>query len=96
MDAQRRRYAEWATAAIASRNIAGLADASRHNLYPVDLDVLIDRHSLLGFTRDQLVQALPALRGMAPEPVFGDRPVGDRSILPPAQPARGIPEPAPR
>jgi FADH2 O2-dependent halogenase len=95
-DMQRRRYAEWATGAIASRNVAGLADASRHNLYPVDLDVLIDRHSLLGFTPDQLVQALPALRGMAPEPVFGDRHVGDRSILPRAQPARGTPEPAPR
>jgi hypothetical protein len=37
----------------------------------VDLDVLVARHALLGMTREALVAALPALRGMAPEPVFG-------------------------
>ena len=69
---ERRLYTEWATATIAPCNVAGLADPARHNLYPVDLDVLIERHSLLGMSREQLVEALPALRGMAPEPLFAD------------------------
>jgi FADH2 O2-dependent halogenase len=64
----RARYAAWVTEAIASRNVAGLADPARHNLYPVDLDLLIERHDLLGLSREQLADALPALRGMAPEP----------------------------
>lgn len=64
----RRGYTEWVAAAIASRNVAGLAEATRHNLYPLDLDLLIERHALLGLSRQQLVDALPALRGMAPEP----------------------------
>ncbi len=63
---QRRRYGEWVAAAIAPRNIAGLSDPSRHQLYPVDLDLLIERHPLLGMRRDQVVAGLPALRGMAP------------------------------
>ena len=64
----RRAYAAWAADVIASRNVAGLADPSRHNLYPADLDLLIERHSLLGMSRQQLVDALPALRGMTAEP----------------------------
>jgi FADH2 O2-dependent halogenase len=67
---ERREFVEWASAAIAPRNIAGFADPARHNLYPIDLDVLLDRHQLLGLERDQLVAALPTLRGMAPEPAF--------------------------
>ena len=65
----RREYSDWIAESIAARNVAGLADASRHNLYPVDLDVLVDRHELLGLTREQLVTALPALRGVAEMPV---------------------------
>jgi tetracycline 7-halogenase / FADH2 O2-dependent halogenase len=68
---QRDEFARWVRTSIASRNIAGLADPSRRHLYPVDIDLLIDRHALLGMTRDQLVAGLPALRGMAPEPAFG-------------------------
>jgi len=60
----RREFSEWIAESIAPRNVAGLADQARHNLYPVDLDVLLDRHSLLGMTREQLIAALPALRGM--------------------------------
>jgi FADH2 O2-dependent halogenase len=52
----RARYATWATDAIAPRNVAGLADPARHNLYPVDLDVLIDRHALLGLNRQQVME----------------------------------------
>ena len=65
---ERRGFVEWMSNAIAPRNVAGLADADRRNLYPVDLDFLIDRHALLGMTRELLLDALPALRGLAPEP----------------------------
>ena len=71
---ERRTFAEWIRQSIAPRNIAGLADPERRNLYPVDFDVLIERHALLGMSRDQLIEALPRLRGMAPEPLFSGRP----------------------
>jgi len=67
---ERQGFAEWVTHAIAPRNVAGLADHGRRNLYPVDFDALIERHALLGMSRDQLLQALPALRGMSPEPLL--------------------------
>lgn len=62
----RQRFSEWVTRAIAPRNIAGLANPERRNLYPVDVDALVEQHALLGMSRDQLVAALPALRGMSP------------------------------
>ncbi len=77
----RHDFARWIAGAIAPRNVAGLADPMRCNLYPVDLDVLIERHALLGLSRDQLLDALPAIRGMAPEPPLGahfSRPVRAR------------------
>jgi FADH2 O2-dependent halogenase len=61
--AERRSFSSWVAEAIAPRNVAGLADQARHNLYPVDFDVLVERHALLGLSRDALVAALPALRG---------------------------------
>jgi FADH2 O2-dependent halogenase len=64
----RRGFAAWVADAIAPRNVAGLADPARRNLYPVDLDVLVARHALLGMSRAQVVDALPALRGLAPAP----------------------------
>jgi FADH2 O2-dependent halogenase len=60
---QRRGFADWVTNAIEARNIAGLADTRRRNLYPVDFDVLVERHALLGMTRDEILAALPSLRG---------------------------------
>jgi FADH2 O2-dependent halogenase len=68
--AQRGEFAAWARESIEPRNIGGFGEPSRRNLYPVDIDLLIDRHALLGCTRDQLVARLPALRGMAAEPAF--------------------------
>ncbi|MEO8580664.1 MAG: hypothetical protein ABI469_10485, partial [Gemmatimonadales bacterium] len=65
---ERRAFAEWVSHAIAPRNIAGLANPERRNLYSVDFEVLVDRHALLGMSRDQVIAALPALRGMGPEP----------------------------
>jgi hypothetical protein len=58
---------------ISRRNIAGLADPRRANLYPVDFDALIERHELLGKSREDLIAALPALRGMSPRPRFEER-----------------------
>jgi hypothetical protein len=63
-------FVDWLARAIEPRNIAGLADARRRNLYPVDLDALVERHALIGMSREQVVAALPALRGMAPEHRF--------------------------
>jgi hypothetical protein len=61
--ANRRAYADWVRAAIAPRNIAGLADPARRNLYPVDLDILVERAALLGLEPEQVIAALPRLRG---------------------------------
>jgi hypothetical protein len=68
---ERAAFAAWMASAIAPRNVVGLADPARRNLYPVDLDTLIDRHALLGLSRGELVDSLPRLRGLGPEPVFG-------------------------
>jgi tetracycline 7-halogenase / FADH2 O2-dependent halogenase len=62
---ERRGFADWIAQAIAPRNIAGLADSDRKNLYPVDFDELVNKHALLGMNRAQTVAALPALRGNA-------------------------------
>jgi hypothetical protein len=59
----RAEYVAGVAKAIAPRNIAGLADAARRHLYPVDLDVLVDGHARLGLTREALVEKLPLLRG---------------------------------
>jgi len=77
--AERRAFTQWLARTIAPRNIAGLADAGRHNLYPVDFDALIDGHGLLGMDRDQIVAALPALRGMTSAPAFSPRPSAFRA-----------------
>lgn len=62
-------FERWVAGAIAPRNIAGFADPAAHNLYPVDLDVLVDRHVLLGLSREEIIAALPALRGVAAPPL---------------------------
>jgi len=70
---QRREFVEWITSSISPRNIAGLANPERHNLYPVDFDELVERHALLGMSRDQMIAALPALRGMLRSETTGPR-----------------------
>lgn len=62
-DAQRRAFSDWVAQAITPRNLASFGDAARHNLYPVDIDALLERHDLLGMSRSELVAGLPALRG---------------------------------
>jgi FADH2 O2-dependent halogenase len=78
---ERQNFVEWVSKAIAPRNIAGLADPQRRNLYPVDFDVLLEKHELLGMSRGQLLNALPALRGMAKAPSFSSRPT-ERTVEP--------------
>ena len=65
---ERGEFVAWIGNAIAARNVAGLADPARRNLYPVDLDVLVERHALLGMSREQVIEKLPALRGLSPLP----------------------------
>jgi len=60
--AERRGFAGWVADTIASRNVAGLADPRRRNLYPVDLDVLVARSQLLGLSEAEVRRALPRLR----------------------------------
>ena len=55
-------FADWVAQTIAPRNVAGLADPARKNLYPVDLDVLVERAPLLGLTAEEVRRALPRLR----------------------------------
>ena len=75
---ERQEFVEWITRGIAPRNIAGLADPSRKNLYPVDFDALIDQHALLGMTRAEVLEGLPALRGMGAEPPLTGEAAGQR------------------
>lgn len=55
-------FPAWVTETIAPRNLAGLADPARRNLYPVDLDALVAAAPKLGLTSTQMQAALPRLR----------------------------------
>jgi hypothetical protein len=72
-DTEAREFARWMTHAIAPRNIAGLGEPRRANLYPVDFEALVDGHERLGMSRAEVLAALPRLRGMSPAPEFKDR-----------------------
>ena len=63
--ADRREFINWVSRSIAPRNVCGLANPAAHHRYPVDLDVLLQRHQVLGMSRESLVSALPALRGFS-------------------------------
>ncbi len=64
-ETERRGFVDGITTAIADRNVAGLADPARRNLYPVDLDLLVERAGLLGLTSAELRSKLHLLRGSA-------------------------------
>jgi FADH2 O2-dependent halogenase len=69
-EGEREEFVDWLTAAIEPRNIAGLANRRRANLYPVDFEALVDAHDRLGMTRSHVLAALPRLRGMSGAPDF--------------------------
>jgi FADH2 O2-dependent halogenase len=56
-------FEEEIRAAIAPRDLAGLARPDRNRLYPVDLEPLVENAELLGLTRDEVRRELPRLRG---------------------------------
>ncbi|MFQ5525850.1 MAG: NAD(P)/FAD-dependent oxidoreductase [Thermoanaerobaculia bacterium] len=56
-------FVGWVERRIRPWNLAGLADPARHNLYPVDLDLLVERAGLLGLSREEAVRRLPLFRG---------------------------------
>lgn len=58
----RRLFVQWVRRSIAPRNVCGFANPESSNLYPMDLGELVRRHSVLGMSRDALLNALPALR----------------------------------
>jgi len=81
--AERETFSDWTTQSIAPRNIAGLANPERRNLYPVDFDALIEAHSRLGMSRERVLESLPRLRGMPPQPDFADKPIEEKADLAP-------------
>jgi len=56
-------FEDWVREAIAPRNLAGLADPARRNLYPVDFEALVAAAGLLGLSQAEVRAALPRLRG---------------------------------
>lgn len=54
-------FESWIRAAIEPRNIAGLADPRRGNLYPVDFEPLIAGAEKLGMSAEEVRAALPGL-----------------------------------
>jgi tetracycline 7-halogenase / FADH2 O2-dependent halogenase len=54
-------FTSWVAEAIEPRNVAGLADPARGNLYPVDLEALVESAGKLGMTREEAREALPRL-----------------------------------
>ncbi|MEJ2086754.1 MAG: hypothetical protein P8Y44_13975 [Acidobacteriota bacterium] len=51
--------------AISDRNVIGLGDPRRKNLYPVDLQVLLANASKLGLSGEEMRSKLHRLRGSA-------------------------------
>jgi len=57
------RFIRWTTDAIEGRNVAGLSDPLKANLYGVDMKDLERNAGLLGMTGEEVLAALPSLRG---------------------------------
>ena len=60
------RFTRWVTDAIEGRNVAGLANPHKTNLYGVDPSDLERNAALLGMTGREVLVALPGLRGTLP------------------------------
>ena len=61
LDAPPAELERWAFHAIGPRNVAGLGASDRQNLYPTDLDLLVDGADKLGLARQEVREALPRL-----------------------------------
>lgn len=59
----RREFAAWVASAVAPRNVAGLCDPARNNLYPADPATLVAAADRLGLSADEVRRRLPRLRG---------------------------------
>lgn len=64
-DATVGRFTRWVADAIEGRNVAGLCDPTKSNLFAADTQDIVRSAALLGMSRDAVVQALPKLRGSA-------------------------------
>lgn len=56
-------FSDWVRRRIASRDIVGLTSPKTPNLYPVDLNILVERSRLLGMEPAEMAASLPKLRG---------------------------------
>jgi len=56
-------FKTWIQERIACRNVIGLGDPTRDNLYPVDLDVMRSRANLLGLSDEEMRSRIHLLRG---------------------------------
>ncbi len=56
-------FKTWIQQRIACRNVIGLDDPTRNNLYPVDLDVMRSRADLLGLSDEEMRSRYHLLRG---------------------------------
>lgn len=60
-DAADRDFARWVADEIAPFDLIGISDASRRNLHPVDIDLLVERAPLVGMTPAAMREALPRI-----------------------------------
>lgn len=58
-----RDFTSWVIERIAPRDLCGFDRPKQPNLYPVDLDLLVQRAHLLAMEPDEVFAALPRLRG---------------------------------
>ena len=56
-------FRTWIQQRIACRNVIGLGDPTRDNLYPVDLDVMRSHAELLGLSDEEMRSRYHLLRG---------------------------------
>lgn len=58
-----RDFTQWVLERIAPRDVCGFDRPRKPNLYPVDLELLVERAHLLAMDPDEVFAALPRLRG---------------------------------
>ena len=61
---ERQDFASWVEERLEERNLCGFGDPERHNLYPLDLELLVERADRVGLTPAEMRRQLPRLRGL--------------------------------